>query len=1472
MPHINRIRVNNVRYNDGKQFYDDFKMDFACSNTLYDMVNGGGKSLLMLLLLQNLIPNCQLDDKQPVEKLFRGKEGSTVIHSLIEWRLDDDDRSGYKYMTTGFCAKKKSDMAENNEIVKTTEDIDYFNYCIFYNFYNEYDINNLPLQDKNQRITYSGLKKLLRDISRENAQLAVETFDQKGRYQTFISQHGLYESEWELIRGINRTEGHVRAYFEQNYRTSRKVVEDLLIENIIQRAFIAKTNRANDEEDLARTLLSIKDKIVELSKKKSEIYKYDRQTEIVNDFADKAGRLKDVYEKKDEAEINLVKTYNTFKNMIGTKYDEQDLADEKLRNVNAECLEVEKNIETIKIQKKEYKLSNIKEELNLLEDKLKDINSQYLSLEEEIKLKEAKNYFIDYLKSKDEYDKTNETLHGIFKANESLITELNLLSYNRKIRDDDKLKNLNEKLIAASEKIEALKSQIESASSSERKLDNEMAVKKDNIISTQKKISLLKDKISSLRSRVNILLLSELDSEIEKNKNSRDKMDRDLKNNISLANSLNDDLTGFKIEKTGNEGKLGLINEKIAGIENTIGKYDDDSKKAETLFKVYGAESDIELKDSLENRYKNLIGEISGREAELERLQDYYGQLMQDKQLPATGEVKKVREYINDHYNGDGILGTEYLQDLLSGQKEEILNRIPFLPYSVIVTYSFEKLLKDEKFKDCDFGNYIIPIVNLDAVRGKSDLNIKDLTYALKDKEKFINEEKIKQEKIRIEKEIEESKNSIYLLKDNEAVLKSDLSFINEFLLNYHDKIEGLRKKYEDLENEKGSIQNKIAQINKKIDSSQGQIKNIASENGRLEKAIASLDEDLKVYAELKDYFDELNCEDKNLLNLNEEFKGLNLNHSSVKGILEGLKTQEADDIEIRNSISRNIDSIKKEWDEVYKIYYKDGQYAVLDITDDDLQSRYKGRKNALDFKNANVKNYEELAKTYSKNMDRNKREVEDRGFNVDELYRLRENNEIIETDENALKGLKGRLKGLKDELKKLENKVNEKRSTGDTLKGDIGSARERYEEVFGEYIPMEIESFAYDRFEEENKLRKEKLQQSIKDAQAQQQKIVKEIQHLSGIIQNVELVLASSKIASDRTKDVMDVTDNIESYFNDLQSGYNEICRKESVSRSIFAKSKESNINALKEIDALELAEDFNKNINIPEGTEKCTSLISSLNNINDLISVQKSKVENDIKDMERIKENFENQCLQRCRDVKTELDRLPRLSKLYLHNEQIQMVDLKIPYIKEDQQRAFMSQYIDDIIGKVDSIDDSQEKIKYIKNQLTLKRIFSVIVTDMNSVSLKLYKREQIAQQSKSLKYEEAVGSTGQSQGIYIQFLIAVINYIKNINSFNADNKKLRKVIFLDNPFGAAKDIYIWEPIFEFLKTNNVQLIVPARGVAPVITCRFDVNYLLGQKLIGGRQQTVVLEVRSQVSPQEVEFKKVEQEQIRFDSLFDM
>jgi hypothetical protein len=209
--------------------------------------------------------------------------------------------------------------------------------------------------------------------------------------------------------------------------------------------------------------------------------------------------------------------------------------------------------------------------------------------------------------------------------------------------------------------------------------------------------------------------------------------------------------------------------------------------------------------------------------------------------------------------------------------------------------------------------------------------------------------------------------------------------------------------------------------------------------------------------------------------------------------------------------------------------------------------------------------------------------------------------------------------------------------------------------------------------------------------------------------------------------------------------------------------------------------------------------------------------------------------------------------------------MIRLSIPYVKDEFIKDRMSEYIDNVVEEVDKKNDDGDRQKFLSTSLSMKKLFSVIVTDMSKIRLMLYKRERIKEQSRYLRYEEAVGSTGQSQGIYIQFLISIINYIAGM--YAVQDTARSKTLFIDNPFGAAKDIYIWEPIFKLLEENSCQLIVPARGATPEITGKFDINYVLGQQMTGNKTTTVVVNYSSKTKGEELEYKNLDYEQATFD-----
>ena len=127
--------------------------------------------------------------------------------------------------------------------------------------------------------------------------------------------------------------------------------------------------------------------------------------------------------------------------------------------------------------------------------------------------------------------KLKHLLDNIFKANETLTKDLNVLAYNKKIRDEIMLKDLNNKLSESLSKVEDLSSKIEESTKEERDIDNKIAVCESNISQSKDSLKVLKEKVNSLRNQLNIMLLDEIDSDItnfEKNRaDSLEKINRE---------------------------------------------------------------------------------------------------------------------------------------------------------------------------------------------------------------------------------------------------------------------------------------------------------------------------------------------------------------------------------------------------------------------------------------------------------------------------------------------------------------------------------------------------------------------------------------------------------------------------------------------------------------------------------------------------------------------------------------------------------------------------------------------------------------------------------------------------------------------------------------------------------------------------------------------------------------------------------
>ncbi len=1480
MPQINRIRVNNVKYNFGTQFYDDFIMRFNCKNTIYDLANGGGKSLLMLLLLQNVIPNCTLDEKQPIEKLFRTGCDNTVIHSLVEWKLDKCYRKdNFKYMLTGFCARK-GHIKESENLEDTTQDIsdnasvEYFNYCIFYRKFGDNDIKNLPLVNSDgERITYNGLKAYLRELEKKDFNVSVKIFDRKGDYQNFISRYGLFESQWEIIRGINKTEGHVRTYFETNYKTSRKVVEDLLIEEIIQKSFNNRLAVTDDEGTMAKTLLDIKDKLIELSRKNDTINSYNSQILALNDFAEYVTSFQDMYKKKENLKVQLYDMFIQSKKLLNIQED-------NLRNIENEIdsstklrLAEQRKVQTAQVMTEQSSLKSIEALIQENEKSKAQAYNRYNNAVENLKIMESANDYNDYKNYQKALYEAELTVKNRMRDNSEIIKELSDIVYVYKNCYDIRLDKLESENKATLIQLKEYENNYNQYNDNAMQLEKEIASSENMTLYIKSEIQKEEQKLTVLMNDAD-LIVSENAIELQK-ENARiiEKIRHQYEEVKKVDEDINNELDNIKQELSAIVAMNKYFSQKLKSLKEKEEQKQDDVRYILQLQKIYLTSNLKDLTEIIYDNYKQAELNLIELEKEQKNLNIFIENAKRGEYSFDEPMINKLRDYLNMHYKDCVIQGHDWVKQLDEDIRVKLIRKIPFIEYAFVITKDFEKIGHDKVLFDFYKSPYIVPIVNSDILNTvyedvNNEINSAHIVFAGKDLSFLYDENRCEAQIKTALEELEDIDLKIRKIKENKKVLWDDYTFASKQMvvsdIVESESADDISCNIKENDIKINELEEKYQNLVQKLENNKTLEEQLKAKKDELDKKDELIQSIITLNNSTAQKYQRLEIEKKSQIDYKDSLRKLKLELDSESKKIETTKI-------LIGNIQDNIANLNAVWESMQSIYnsyvgqsdsYKNESYVDTDKYDlDELESRYIGLKGVLDGKSIDLSDKEALVSHYRQSMNKCRNSIEYRGSSFEQIQEMFNTGKISVVKHSELEALKNQIKNIEKEINATDLQLDSQNALMNRLEGSIAHGIRQIEEKFGifeEFACDNIDNFIIQHKEYINDLAKK-----IADAQKQQKVIEKEMRRLMVIEKDLERIIENAGMSIDihsidnNSKDI-DISE-----YEIVQKEFDKLLKLEFKKQDEFNKNKIALIEKLEKIDGIELAREVKVSVNIPKSEENTVELVERLKETNTFIQLEKDRISKGIEDMEKIKDNFENRCIQTCSNIKTELDRLPKLSDITMDNEVISIIGLNIPYIKEENYKKRMSEYIDETILTAESFKDTQERLKYIRSRLAWKKLFSVIVTDMDSVRVNLYKRERIKDMSRYLRYEEAVGSTGQSQGIYIQFLIAIINYISSINASNTDSKILGKTIFIDNPFGAAKDIYIWEPIFKLLKTNHVQLIVPARGATPAIIGRFDVNYILGQKLVSNKQQTVVVDYYSQADNEELEYTRMNYEQ---------
>lgn len=211
MPRISRIRVTNIQFDHGKKHLPDVVFEAKGLDTLLLLANGGGKSLLIQLILQTVLPNTKMGERRIADLL---QPTHYTGHVAVEWLLDNLGERRH-FLCTGFCFSS----GQNNETP-----VRYFNYLFDYENRSGINIETLPLAQVDEKdgtkrpIQYQKLK----DWLRENG---IQPIEAPGIYQERLKIYQILPEEWKNIRDTNGSEGGVDKFFEKS-RTTMQLLDN----------------------------------------------------------------------------------------------------------------------------------------------------------------------------------------------------------------------------------------------------------------------------------------------------------------------------------------------------------------------------------------------------------------------------------------------------------------------------------------------------------------------------------------------------------------------------------------------------------------------------------------------------------------------------------------------------------------------------------------------------------------------------------------------------------------------------------------------------------------------------------------------------------------------------------------------------------------------------------------------------------------------------------------------------------------------------------------------------------------------------------------------------------------------------------------------------------------------------------------------------------------------------------------------
>jgi len=1429
MSKINTVRLINLNYNNNAIKISDETFHMNGESTLLSLRNGGGKSVLVQMMMAPFVHKRYRDAKdRPFESYFTTGRPTFI---LVEWMLDQ----GAGYVLTGMMVRRSQgtdgEQADNLDMV---------------NFISEYqescltDIYHLPVVEKGKKEmvlkNFTACRQLFEGFKKDSS-LNFFYYDmgnsaQSKQYFDKLAEYQINYKEWEMIiKKINLEESGLSNLFA-DCKDERGLVEKWFLE--------AVEGKLNKEKDRMREFQSITGKYAEQYKdNQSKIQRRD----TIRLFKEESSRIEEKAlqyqetEQKKELQEKQIAGFIRELNLVKASAQEKML---EVKNGLKEIKEAVERIEYEKLSGEYYRLEE-KQKFHILNRDMIGMEQDELEKEERENEKQlhlllcAKQQAIA-AEEKAELQEVQQKVAVFHRKDEDLVPERIFLGYG--------LKCHYEALLAVNAKTQ------KETDKETQETEKDILGQKEKIEATEQALRENAAKEGSLKSSVR-----SYDTQEERfNRRYKESLARNIMGNyepgaLEIKGKIyKQDMEEAVRQQVRRKKQAEDSKERIRGLERSL----EEQKKAlqqniwtqqqkEELQQSYHKELTVRaaiLKyldiPEAEQFDTNKILHVSERklqeiaqlrrslEKEEDALEKEYQKLTQGKTLELPEELNKELADLGIHV----VYGMEWLKKngYSEKQNKELVRRHPFLPYALIC--SGRELEKLAAHAGDIYTSFPIPIVRREELETRHEeysgnvVSFSGVSFYVLFNENLLNEKKLAVL-------AEELKQQIQLKKDAIRIRNTEYE-------EYFERKETIRNQtvsrelYKENEEALEELKRQMKEMTEKIHTASEELVSVGDSVKQLEteiqKAVREIEEKRRRTEDFEqlcgfyeiyeqDYAELEKCrKDKERL-----LERKQLSNSQLNKLQEQLKT-----IEFKKGNLIKEEMLLQENFRCYADYdekpqIKDGtELEALSIAD--MEARFKAITSGLsqELKELETQEQKALKRYQNANMelerlrlkfkldadawlgrDYNVKEETHLEIRLEDIRKKTENKKMLyHREETQIEVLKNQ---MQDKLKRIQTECNEE-----------------------EVLPKkEIQDKDFDAAKNQLLFQEKQLQEKADTFQESLQSYEENLTALAeynNLAADGEMEWEDNIAEMSRTqlrdkkgslvRDYKELTEKCRDGREHLERVLNQIVRMEEFAEDFYRKPLEA---------MLELTEDS------AQVLQQLHTTVQSYDNLMEKLEVDISVVE---KEKEKIVELMEDYV----KEVHNNLGKIDTNSTITVRERPLKMLRIQLPEWEENAElyHIRLLDMIDGITQKgIELFEQNENAQEYFGTQITTKKLYDTVI-GISNVQIRLYKIE--AQREYPITWTEVAKNSG-GEGFLSAFVIlsSLLYYMRKDDTDFFAERNEGKVLVMDNPFAQTNASHLLKPLMDMAKKANTQLICLTGLGGESIYNRFDNIYVL-------------------------------------------